>query len=54
MFRVNTDGTFDTAFNNGGAGFTWYMAPSMTPSVNWPSNPTVYDIAIRNNDEIVV
>ena len=53
LFRVNPNGTYDSSFNSTGAGFTWYMAPAFTPSVNWPSMATIYAIEVLPDDSIV-
>jgi uncharacterized delta-60 repeat protein len=53
LFRVHQDGTYDTSFNNGWSGFTWNASPSFTPSVWWPTNPTIYDMAVLPDDTIV-
>jgi uncharacterized delta-60 repeat protein len=54
FMRLNTNGTLDTTFNVWWAGFVYNASPSFTPSVYWPTNPTVHDMAVLPDDSIVV
>ena len=46
IYRINSDGTLDTSFNNGGSGFE---------CVNMvPDQPTVFDIVSQSNGNLIV